>query len=389
MIRLHTLRAAVAALCSTFLIPVVGYSQAPAANRVLGTVASVSGNSVSVKQDAGSPVTVTIPATANIVRTAPGSKTLAGATKIVVSDIAVGDRVLMLVTGDPPAARVVVVNKATDIAAKQEQEQADWARRGVGGLVKSVDAAAGTVTITSTNQTITIHTTPSTIVRRYAPDSVKFSDAQPSTLAAIQPGDQIEARGNRTGEEVAADEIVSGSFRNIAGTVSSIDASAGTLTVKDLVTKKNVTIKTTPDSDLRKIDPQMAQMIAMRLRSSSGANHGQGAPAEHAPAAAGGVGFHQAGGGPKGAGGQGGGGFARVLQHSPEIHVSDLHKGDAVMIVATSGSPDSATAIRLLAGVEPMLQASASGSQSMFSSAWSGLGGGSGGDQGGGEGNPQ
>ena len=44
------------------------------------------------------------------------------------------------------------------------------------------------------------------------------------------------------------------------------------------------------------------------------------------------------------------------------------------MIVATSGNPDSATAIRLLAGVEPMLQASASGSQSMFSSAWSGLG---------------
>lgn len=59
------------------------------------------------------------------------------------------------------------------------------------------------------------------------------------------------------------------------------------------------------------------------------------------------------------------------------------------MIVATSGNPDSATAIRLLAGVEPMLQASASGSQSMFSSAWSGLGGGSaGGDQSGGEGTP-
>jgi hypothetical protein len=67
-----------------------------------------------------------------------------------------------------------------------------------------------------------------------------------------------------------------------------------------------------------------------------------------------------------------------------------LHKGDAVMIVATSGNPDEATAIRLVAGVEPMLQASTSGSQNMFSSAWS-LGGGSsgGGDQSGGEGSPQ
>jgi hypothetical protein len=59
-----------------------------------------------------------------------------------------------------------------------------------------------------------------------------------------------------------------------------------------------------------------------------------------------------------------------------------------VMIVATSGNPDSATAIRLVAGVEPMLQASASGSQNMFSSAWSGLGGGSAGGDQGGEGTP-
>jgi len=128
----------------------------------------------------------------------------------------------------------------------------------------------------------------------------------------------------------------------------------------------------------------------MRLRAGGAGNGaaGQGA-GEHAAAPGGGGQWHQ-GGAPGGPQGQGGGNaFARVLQHSPQIHVSDLHKGDAVMIVATSGDPASATAIRLLAGVEPMLQASASGSQSMFSSAWSGLGGGSGqGDQSGGEGGP-
>ena len=379
------------------LAAVVHAQQAPAANRVIGTVASVSGNSVSVKTDAGSAVSVTVPDTARIVRTAPGQKTLTGATKIAVSDIETGDRVLMVVAGDPPSATIVVVNKQSDIAAKQQQEQADWARRGVGGLVKSVDAPAGTVTITATNRTITIHTTPTTIVRRYTADSVKFSDAQTSTLAAIQPGDQITARGDRTGDDVTADEIVSGSFRNIAGTVASTDDSAGTLTVKDLVTKKTVTIKTTPDSDLRKLDPQMAQMIAARLKSTGAGNGAQGATAgaTAAPASGasgGGQSRSQSGSSGAGAGGgaQGGAaGFARVLQHSPEIHVADLHKGDAVMIVATAGNPDSATAIRLLAGVEPMLQASASGSQSMFSSAWSGLGGGAaGGDQGGGEGAP-
>lgn len=401
MIHPKPLRAAIAVLGFTIALSAAGHAQAPASSRVIGTVASVSGSSVSVQQDSGTAVTVTVPDTANIVRTAPGSKSLAGATKIAIADIAAGDRVLILVAGDPPAARVVVVNKASDIAAKQQEEQADWARRGIGGLVKSVDPSTGTITINATNRTIAIHTSPSTLYRRYAPDSVKFSEAQPSTLAAIQPGDQVEARGNRTGDELAADEIVSGSFRNIAGTVSSINASAGTLEVKDLVTKKAVTIKTTADSDLRKIDPQMAQMIAMRLRASGGNG---GGPAQGGGHATGGVApgaggqFRQGGqgglagqAGPAGQGAQNGaGGFNRVLQHSPEIHVTDLHKGDAVMIVATSGSPDSATAIRLLAGVEPMLQASASGSQSMFSSAWSGLGGGSGGgDQSGGEGSPQ
>ncbi|MFY9748685.1 MAG: hypothetical protein WBD98_15565 [Acidobacteriaceae bacterium] len=388
--------AALAGYCFLSMIACTALSHAQtqpatAANRVIGTVASVSGNTVSVKTDAGATVAVTVPDTARIVRTAPGSKTLTGATKIAVSDIGAGDRVLMAVAGDPPSATIVIVNKASDIAAMQQKEQADWARRGVGGLVKSVDAAAGTVTITATNRTITIHTTPNTIIRRYAPDSVKFSDAQTSTLAAIQPGDQVTARGDRSGDDVTADEIVSGSFRNIAGTVVSTDDSAATVSVKDLVTKKTVTIKTTPDSDLRKLDPQMAQMIAMRLKAGTSGSAGAAAPGAGAARAPGGAGA--GGGGPyrqAGAGAQGGAGaLARLLQRSPQIHVADLHKGDAVMIVATSGSPDTATAIRLLAGVEPMLQASASGSQSMFASAWSGLGGGAGGEgEQGGEGAP-
>jgi hypothetical protein len=375
------------ALCSLSLLATPSQAQAPASSKVIGTVSSISGNSVVVKQDSGSDVTVSVPETANVVRTAPGSKTLTGATKIAITDIAVGDRVLILVAGDPPAAKIVVVNKQSDIAAKQQQDQADWARRGVGGLVKAVDAPAGTVTITATNRTLTIHTSPTTVVRRYAPDSVRFEDAQSSTLAAIQPGDQITARGNRSGEDVTADEIVSGSFRNIAGTIVSTDAAANTFTVKDLVTKKTVTIKATADSDLRKLDPQMAQMIAMRLKAGGGAPGQGGGAAAGAGAPPGGGQSRGGQGGPGGPAGQGGGagGFARVLQRSPAIHVADLHKDDAVMIVATSGNPDSATAIRLLAGVEPMLQASASGSQSMFSSAWSGLGGG---DQGGGEGAP-
>lgn len=362
-----------------------GAQQAPAANRVLGTVTAVNGNAVSVKTDTDGTVNVTVPDTAKILKTAPGQKSLTGATKIAVSDIEPGDRVLMLAPGDPPTATVVIVNKKADIEALQQQQQLDWQKRGVGGLVKAVDPASGTVTITSGARTVTIHTTPSTVIRRYAPDSVKFSDAQPSTFAAIQPGDQVTARGdkNADGTEVTAEEIVSGSFRNIAGLITSVNAAAGAFTVKDWVTKKAVTIHTTSDSDMRQLDPQMAQMIAMRLKATSGGGAGAGQGSGGQGGQQGGQSWRQHGGsGARASGGGGnGGGLARVLERSPQIHVADLHKGDAVMIVATSGSPDSATAIRVVAGVEPMLEASASGSQNMFSSAWN-LGGGSSGDSG-------
>jgi hypothetical protein len=49
----------------------------------------------------------------------------------------------------------------------------------------------------------------------------------------------------------------------------------------------------------------------------------------------------------------------------PASNLSDLQKGDAVMIVATSasvaGAADSVVAITLLSGVETILQASPSG----------------------------
>jgi hypothetical protein len=67
------------------------------------------------------------------------------------------------------------------------------------------------------------------------------------------------------------------------------------------------------------------------------------------------------------------------------VALKDLSKGNMVIVVATEGqTPDAATAITVVAGVEPMLQASTSGSQAMLSSAWN-VGGGGGGEGGGGE----
>jgi hypothetical protein len=337
--------------------------------RLLGTVTTVSGDTITLKSDAGVVATITVNDTTRLVRTAPGQKDLTGATAIHVQDLAVGDRVLVRATPGSAentyTAQAVIAMKQGDIAQKQQQEREDWQKRGVGGIVKSVDAASGTVVVASGSRTFTIHTSPKTIVRRYAPDSVKFDDAKISTLDQIKPGNQLRARGDRTGDgtEVAA------AFRNIAGTVLNANASAQTLTVTDLATKKPITVRFTPDSQLHKLAPEMAQAIAGRLKGGAPGG-GQSAPVHAQPAAGGGGSISMGGGG-----GPRGGDLSQMLQRAPAVQLTDLHPGDAVMIVSTEGASDTATAITLLAGVEPMLQASTKASQSLFSSSWS-LGGG-------------
>jgi len=348
--------------------------QAQAPTRVVGSVTAINGQSLTIKPDTGAPMTFTVSDGARILETQPGAKTLAGATPIPLSGVSVGDRILAVLhpssTGAGMTATTLVAMKAAAVAQRQEAEEAAW-RHSVGGLVKAVDTATGTITIASGPRTITIHTTPQTTFRRYSPDSIKFSDAQPSTLAQIHAGDQLRARGERSadGSEVAADEIVAGTFRNIAGTVVSIDPAGNSVTVTDLATKKPVVIHITAESQMHKLPEQMAQFLAMRLKQPAG-----GQSQEHTQTAA--ASPSRSGSQQSGGGGQRGGDLSQMLQRTPTVQLADLHKGDALMIVATQGTPGSATAVTLLAGVEPILTASPAASQSMFSASWNVGGGG-------------
>jgi Cu/Ag efflux protein CusF len=375
-------------------------AQPATVSRLVGSVVSVKGQSLTVKPDSGPPVTVTVADSARILQTTPGAKTIAGATPIHMTDLAVGDRVLVAVRaaadGSGPTATTVIAMREADIAKEHQAEEADWQRRGIGGIVKSVDATAGTVTIAHQNTTVTIHTTPKTVVRLYEPGSIKFSDTKLSTLDQIQSGDQLRARGDRSadGAQMQAEEIVAGNFRNIAGSVLTADAAAGTLTVTDFKTKKPVVIQINADSQLHKLDPTMAQAIAARLKAGS-AGHGaqggnaHGGEANHATATPTPSPVAQTVPGQiatePGAGHRGGE-ISQMLQRTPVIQLPDLHHGDAVMIVATQGAPGSLTACTLLAGVEPILSASPSAGQNLFSASWSLGGQGGAGASGGGEG---
>jgi co-chaperonin GroES (HSP10) len=376
--------------------------------RRIGAIKAINGSTITLAPDSGPELTVTAQANARVVRIAPGEKDLKNATPITLSDLQVGDRVLVggKLSDDSSslAASTIVVMKATDVEAHQQQTRQDWQKRGIGGLVESVDAAGGTVTISipslSGKKSIAIHTSPTTLVRRYAPNSVKFEDAKPGALKDIQQGDQLRARGERSadGAQFTAEEIVTGTFPYIVGTIKSVDASAGTLNVQDILSKKTVEVKATADSQLHKIPAEMAQRFAARLRgtlpagvpgggspggssgagSSASGSAGQsspsGTPASGAPAG-GGMGGGRNGGPPD---------FQSILSRLPSSTLADLQlqKGDAVVILATQGTSSSpSTAITLLSGVEPILQAAPNAGQAMMLAPWS-LGGAPSGDTG-------
>lgn len=358
---------------------------AGAATRPVGTIKAIAGKTIALITDAGTEVSVEVQDDARLVRVAPGQKDLKDAAPIQLQDLQPGDRILvrgkLADDGKSVVAASVIAMKKIDITEKQAREREEWQKHGVGGLVSAVDAAKGTITITTNalgaGKDVTLHFSKETVLRRYAPDSVKFDDAKAAPVEEIKPGDQLRARGNRSadGAELTADEIVSGNFRNIAGTVESLDASAGTITVKDLIAKKSVTVRISSESQLRKLQPQVAQRIAMRLKGTPAATPAAGAgPADRGakPADSPSAG---PGGGTGGVGGTGD--FQQAISRMPAASISDLQKGDAVMIVATQGTQEqSVTAITLLAGVEPILQASPSASTILTPWSMSGAPGG-------------
>ncbi len=348
---------------------------AAAAARQIGTVKAIAGSTMTLTTDAGQSVTVSVVDGARILQIEPGSKDLKSAQAIALADIAVGDRVLVSGkagdTASALAASRVILMKSTDIAQKHALEQADWQKRGTGGIVSSVDAATGTVVVTAGAKKIQVQTGKSTIFRRYAGDSIKFEDAKLGTMEQIQPGDQLRVRGTKSedGSSLQAEEVVSGSFKNLAGTIATLDASAGTITLKDLATKKMMTVKVTANSDLRHLPERAAAMFAARAKGGAAAGVA-GAGGGHAGAASGGAGA--AAGAGDGATRSAGMDLSQMLAKLPSETVADLKVGDAVMIVASQTDPGSATvtAVTLLSGVEPILAATPSGTPAMTLSPW-------------------
>jgi hypothetical protein len=355
---------------------------------------------LTLKDQQGTQTIVTVTDATKMVRIAPGQTSLASAAPIQLTDIQAGDRLLVRTqTGDAGlVALSVIAMKQSDIAQQQAQVQAAW-QRGVGGMVKTVDAANRTITV-ETNPSappITIQLGAAALVKRYAPGSVQYEQAQPSSIDKIMPGDQLRARGAPGANHTfTADEVVAGSFRNLSGKITAVDAQAGTMSFVDLASKRPTVVKVTADTQLRKLDDATADKLAALMKESApesamggrtrgaagGASGGPGTGAGAASDASSTHGVNEQGttrkgmneGGGGAAGGTAGSDMQQAFAHAAVIHLADLRKNDFVMVVASSVSDDQLGAVTVVSNVEPLLRASPNGSAAMLSS-WS-MGGG-------------
>jgi len=290
---------------------------------------------VEVKPDSGDVIIAQLASDTLAQKIAPGEKDLKKAEAIQVTDLAKGDRVLVTLEPDSTRIRRIVVMPAKEIANRNDADRLDWQKRGVAGIV----AAKSGRQITVTNTTLTgevqtkISVTETTAIKRYAPDSVKFADAQPSKLADINVGDQVRARGekNADGLTMTAQDIVFGTFIIEAGAIAAIDPEAKQMSVKELGTNKLLTVKLTADSQLK-------QMFAMP----------PGMPAGGA----------LPGRGPGGPGGPPGGfDINQMIEHIPAVKLEDLKPGATVVITSTKGAKSGEiTAILVLSNADMLIQ---------------------------------
>jgi hypothetical protein len=378
--------------------------------RPMGVVTGVQPGQLTLRTDAGPSLTVSLAEDVSVMQVPPGAKSLKQATKISVSDIHLGDRVLILgpVSEDQKSvsAKSVLVMSKTALDIARDAERLQWEKNGIAGVVKAVDPATKEITLAVPNtpprpgnltHSVIITLAPNASLLRYAPDSVKFSDAKPAPFDQIKVDDQMRALGTKSadGTHFTAQKLVSGTFRNIGATVISVDATQGIINIKDLATGKPVLVRTNAESKLHQLTPDVANTIATFNAGSpeKGAEGQQGGgQGGERPRRAG----FQGNGRPGGPGGSEGSGMARgrsgdfeqMLQQMPALSLSELKAGEPLIVVSTEGAkPDQVTAIAVLSGVEPILRARPKGSKEVALGPWNmSVGGGGGEDTGGGQG---
>ncbi len=337
---------------------------------VMGEVSAVSESKIVLQTKDGA-VDVALSNKTEYKRVSPEKPSLATAVASNFSDIGVGDKVI--VTGilatdrkSIPAKSIYLMTKS-DIAQKQTKEQERWKTRGISGQVMAINPQTKEITVTSRGLMVETKTllTPkdNAVFRRYAQDSVSYNEAKTSSLDEIKVGDSIRALGDKSadGASFKAEEIISGSFQTIGGTITAIDPSKNEITIENIQTKKPVTVTVGQNSVLKQFPAEMAQRFAA-FQTGGGMQPPSGVRPPNQPANQ--TGGQTAPNGMRPGGGMrgGGGGIDEMLERFPTITLADLKVGSMIAFSSSKGTnQERVTAIKLLSGVEPFLKTPAAG----------------------------
>jgi hypothetical protein len=311
------------------LTAILAAQTVPPAESILGRVTGfkVHSHEIAFQPDNGNALLVKFSPDTEVVRIAPGQHDLSKAAPAKITDIRAGDRLLVSYADGMTEARRIVLISAVDIAARNEADQKAWQERGIWGVVTAKNGNEITLRTFQGAQTGVVTVTDKTKFRRYAPDSIKFENAQPAKSAELAKGDQVRARGEKSadGLKVTAEDVVFGTFVTAAGTITAVNPEAHEITLNDLGTKKPVTVKLAADSMIKTLEFH-------------------GGPGPHGGGA---------GGGPF----SGPSGMTQMLGQMPDAKFADLQAGGMVTVTSTKGAQSGRmTAIMLLNNATPLVQ---------------------------------
>ena len=274
-------------------------------------------------------------------RVPPGAETLDKAEPITLADVTVGD--ILMARGrfsedkKTVLARQMIVMKKNAIEQKQAHDREQWLKRGLVGKVKAINAQTKELTLAvrapEGERTVALDASNNVTFRRYAPDSIKFQDALPSSFEELKVGDQLRTLGQRSqdGGSFKAEEVVSGAFRTVGGAIVSTNPSTNEITINDIPTKKPVTVIISPNSTLRRVpDDVVASLAKKNAQKNAPATSTTGERSNSTD-------------------------LLEIFDRLPPVTISDLKPGKMLLISSTAGSdPSRVTAILVASGLDPL-----------------------------------
>lgn len=320
--------------------------------RVVGEVMAINPatKQLTVKTDAGSKVAVIVNDKTAYLRVPPGEKNLEKAVGITLADMEVGDKVYARgkVADDKSTIstiQVIVMSKA-DIATKQAREREEWQRRSIAGIVTALNPEKKELTVRARLvdgvQLVIVSAGEEVKFRRYAQNSNKFSDAKPSSFAELKVGDQVRTLGDKSpdGSRFTAQEIISGAFRAVGGTITAIDPQTNEIKIAQIGDRQPITVIINQDSKLRRLPPDIADALAKAIApAGTSAPSRPPAPADQAM-------------------NKGKKTIQEELEQQPQLSLADIKVGEGIIISSTAGGNNARlTAITLVAGADPLLKA--------------------------------